>query len=102
VKESEGPVVIQCKSCSKPIVIDCDRFHCVGCSVAMLHKSMAPRSKSERLRRWRKMAYEVGIMVLLFGLVNRYYGLEIQLVATGFYIMSSLITCIGDTLSRIF
>jgi len=102
VTANNAPVAIQCKSCSKPIIIEVDKFHCVGCSVAMLHQTMAPRSKRERLRGWRKVGYELCIMVILFGLVNRYFGLEVQMVATVFFVMAGLLPHIGDRLSRIF
>lgn len=100
--KTEEIVAIQCKSCSKPIVITGENFHCVGCSVAMLHQTLAPRSKRERLRRWRKIAYEFLILSLIFCAINYYCGAKFQFIATGVYVLPSILPFIGDRLSRIF
>lgn len=99
---NEVPVAIQCKSCQKPIVLDQKKFHCVSCSLDMLKQSFMPRSKSEKLRKWRKFGYDFCITVMLFALVNRYFGFKVQMIATGFFVLPSILDKVSEKLSRIF
>ncbi len=95
-------ISLQCNACSAPIIMEPEHLQCVKCSLKMLNHTIEPRLKSERLRRWRQFAYEFLILAIIFGIINYYFGLKVQLLMTMVYLLPAVLPLIGERLSKIF